>query len=49
MVVEHDKEIMLASDYLIGPGSRGGHPRRRDSRSGHPEGFMDKQSMTADF
>jgi excinuclease ABC subunit A len=49
LVVEHDKEMMLSSDYLLdigpGPGMHGGHV----VAEGSPEEFLKKDSLTADF
>lgn len=49
LVVEHDKDIMLASDYLfdLGPGAgkHGGHI----VAEGKPETFLTKHTVTADF
>lgn len=49
IVVEHDKEMMLASDYIIdigpGAGRHGGHI----VAAGHPEEFLRSDSLTARF
>jgi len=49
IVVEHDKEMMLSSDYILdvgpGPGLHGGHI----VAEGSPEEFLEKGSLTADF
>jgi excinuclease ABC subunit A len=49
IVVEHDKDIMLASDYLIdlgpGAGESGGHIISQ----GSPQQFLDKGGITADY
>ncbi len=49
LVVEHDKEMMLSSDYIIdigpGPGMHGGHI----VAEGRPDEFMQQNSLTADF
>jgi len=49
IVVEHDKEMMLSSDYILdvgpGPGLHGGHI----VAEGPPEEFLKKKSLTADF
>lgn len=49
LVVEHDKEIMLASDYILdlGPGAgvHGGHIVAQ----GTPKQFMQQPSLTADY
>ncbi len=49
LVVEHDKEMMLSSDYILdigpGPGLHGGHV----VAAGHPDDFLKKGSLTADY
>ena len=49
LVVEHDKEMMLASDYILdigpGPGMHGGHV----VAEGSPEEFLKQESLTADY
>lgn len=49
IVVEHDKDMMLHSDYIldIGPGAgrHGGHI----VAEGHPDDFLKLKSLTADF
>ena len=49
LVVEHDKEMMLSSDYILdigpGPGMHGGHI----VAEGNPKDFLDQESLTADF
>jgi len=49
LVVEHDKEMMLSSDYILdigpGPGLHGG----RVVAQGNPEEFLKMESLTADF
>lgn len=49
LVVEHDKEMMLSSDYILdigpGPGLHGGHVVAQ----GPPDDFLKKESLTADF
>jgi excinuclease ABC subunit A len=49
LVVEHDKEMMLSSDYILdigpGPGIHGGHV----VAEGNPHDFLNKESLTADF
>jgi excinuclease ABC subunit A len=49
LVVEHDKEMMLASDYILdigpGPGIHGGHVVAK----GSPEEFLKQESLTADY
>jgi excinuclease ABC subunit A len=49
IVVEHDKEMMLSSDFILdigpGPGMHGGQVVAQ----GSPEDFLKKDSLTADF
>ncbi len=49
IVVEHDKEMMVSSDYVLdigpGPGIHGGHI----VAEGPPKEFLKKESLTADF
>jgi excinuclease ABC subunit A len=49
LVVEHDKDMMLESDYIIdigpGPGIHGG----RVVAAGSPKDFLAQKSITADF
>jgi len=49
LVVEHDKEMMLSSDFILdigpGPGLHGGHIVAQ----GSPEEFLLQDSLTADF
>jgi excinuclease ABC subunit A len=49
LVVEHDKEMMLSSDFILdigpGPGLHGGHIVAQ----GSPNEFLAQQSLTADF
>jgi excinuclease ABC subunit A len=49
IVVEHDKEMMVSSDYVLdigpGPGLHGGHI----VAEGHPKDFLKQKSLTADF
>lgn len=49
IVVEHDKEMMLSSDYILdigpGPGLHGGHVVAQ----GNPQDFLKQKSLTADF
>ena len=49
IVVEHDKEMMLSSDYILdigpGPGLHGGHVVAQ----GNPGEFLKMGSLTADF
>lgn len=49
IVVEHDKEMMLSSDFILdigpGPGLHGGHV----VAEGSPKDFLEQKSLTADF
>jgi len=49
IVVEHDKEMMLASDFILdigpGPGRHGG----QIVAGGTPEAFLDSGALTADY
>jgi excinuclease ABC subunit A len=49
LVVEHDKEMMLSSDFILdigpGPGLHGGHIVAQ----GSPKEFLAQKSLTADF
>ena len=49
IVVEHDKEMMLSSDFILdigpGPGLHGGHI----VAEGSPKEFLSQKSLTADF
>ena len=49
LVVEHDKEMMLSSDFILdigpGPGLHGGHI----VAEGSPSEFLKQKSLTADF
>jgi excinuclease ABC subunit A len=49
IVVEHDKDMMLASDYIIdigpGPGIHGG----KVVGQGHPSDFIHNHSLTSDY
>jgi len=49
IVVEHDKEIMLASDYLIDLGPGAGAHGGEIVAFGKPVDFLTKPSMTADY
>jgi len=49
MVVEHDKEIMLASDYILDLGPGAGHMGGEVVASGEPQVFMSQNSMTAKY
>lgn len=49
LVVEHDKDIMLASDYLIDMGPGAGKLGGKIVGEGTPESFAQKQTLTADY
>ena len=49
LVVEHDKEIMLASDYLIDLGPGAGKHGGEVVAQGKPGSFLDKHTITSDF
>ncbi len=49
MVVEHDKDIMLASDYLIDLGPGAGKLGGELVAQGRPEDFLSKHTLTADY
>lgn len=49
IVVEHDKDIMLASDYLIDMGPGAGHHGGKIVAEGTPEHFMSLPGTTADY
>jgi excinuclease ABC subunit A len=49
MVVEHDKDIMLASDYLIDLGPGAGKLGGELVAEGRPEEFLSKHTLTADY
>jgi excinuclease ABC subunit A len=49
LVVEHDKDIMLASDYLIDIGPGAGKLGGRIVAAGTPESFSRKDTLTADY
>jgi excinuclease ABC subunit A len=49
VVVEHDKDIMLASDYLIDLGPGAGRHGGEVVGIGHPDEFLQKNSTTAAF
>lgn len=49
MVIEHDKETMLAADYLIEVGPHAGVHGGMIVAAGTPEEFLQKPSLTADF
>lgn len=49
LVVEHDKDIMLASDYLIDMGPGAGKLGGKIVGEGTPESFAHKHTLTADY
>ncbi|HSC54935.1 MAG TPA: excinuclease ABC subunit UvrA [Phnomibacter sp.] len=49
LVVEHDKDIMLASDYLVDIGPKAGRHGGRVVVQGTPEQLQNSSSETADF
>jgi excinuclease ABC subunit A len=49
LVVEHDKDIMLASDYLIDLGPGAGKHGGQIVAAGKPSGFKDRHTITADY
>ena len=49
LVVEHDKEIMLESDYIIDIGPRAGEHGGKIVAYGTPEEFLKKNSTTAQY
>lgn len=49
IVVEHDKDIMLASDYLVDLGPGAGNLGGSIVAEGRPENFMKVPSLTADY
>jgi len=49
IVVEHDKDIMLASDYLIDLGPGAGKNGGDIINEGKPKAFLKKKGTTADF
>lgn len=50
IVVEHDRDIMLAADYIIDMGPGAGHKGGKVVATGSPNFFCKKgQSLTADF
>ncbi len=49
LVVEHDKDIMLASDYLIDLGPGAGKHGGQIVAAGKPAGFKDRHTITADY
>lgn len=49
LVVEHDKDIMLASDYLVDLGPGAGNKGGQIVNEGKPQDFLNFSSMTADY
>jgi excinuclease ABC subunit A len=49
LVVEHDKEIMLESDYLVDIGPQAGEHGGKVVAAGPPVHFMQSGSITADY
>lgn len=49
LVVEHDKEIMLESDYIIDIGPRAGEHGGKIVAAGTPKDFLKQNSTTAQF
>ncbi len=49
IVVEHDKEIMLASDYLFDLGPGAGKHGGELVAEGRPEDFLTSKTLTADY
>jgi excinuclease ABC subunit A len=49
LVVEHDKDIMLAADYLIDVGPRAGYHGGRIMAQGEPFEVIQKDTLTAHF
>lgn len=49
LVVEHDKEIMLESDYIIDIGPAAGEHGGRVVAQGHPKEFVKLESITAQY
>jgi excinuclease UvrABC ATPase subunit len=49
LVVEHDKDIMLASDYLIDIGPAAGFHGGRIVSSGHPNEVLTHNTLTAGY
>ncbi|MBX2877405.1 MAG: excinuclease ABC subunit UvrA [Saprospiraceae bacterium] len=49
LVVEHDKDIMLASDYLIDLGPGAGAHGGELVAEGVPKSFLEKETITADY
>lgn len=49
LVVEHDKDIMLAADYIIDLGPGAGKHGGELVGEGTPEGFVKSRTLTADY
>ena len=49
LVVEHDKEIMMAADYLVDIGPRAGYHGGRVVAQGKPETMLKLNTLTADY
>ncbi|HVG40236.1 MAG TPA: excinuclease ABC subunit UvrA, partial [Chitinophagaceae bacterium] len=49
LVVEHDKDIMLAADHLIDVGPKAGYHGGRIMAQGTPENLLKNESLTAHF
>ncbi|WBM76254.1 excinuclease ABC subunit UvrA [Saprospira grandis] len=49
LVVEHDKDIMLASDYLIDLGPKAGKLGGEIVAEGKPQDFLSQSGITADY
>ena len=49
IVVEHDKDIMMASDYLIDLGPGAGKHGGEMVAQGKPETFLDKDTLTSQY
>lgn len=49
IVVEHDKDIMTASDYLIDLGPGAGFQGGEIVNMGEPQSFIEHESLTADY
>ena len=49
VVVEHDKDIMLSSDFLVDLGPGAGENGGEIVASGHPKQFLEQSSLTAQY
>jgi excinuclease ABC subunit A len=49
LVVEHDKDIMLAADYLIDIGPRAGHHGGRIVAQGNPKALLKLDTLTSSY